>query len=151
QFEWHLASALTDRGERTLATHDDLIYALSATPDGARVAVGLRLGCVEVYDVNPGTRVFAVPEAAGGTAHSVALSRDGEHLFLGSGDGRIHQWEVSTGRYLGEVGRHESAVLKLAVTAGGTLASASIGGEGALWDVRARAKLGGFEDQRGGV
>jgi eukaryotic-like serine/threonine-protein kinase len=149
-FEWHLVSALTERGERIIRAHDDMIYGFAASIDGARVASGTRHGGLEVWDVAEGRQLMQTADSAGDPIHAVALSPDGRRVFSGLYSGEIQEWDVETGVQVRVLGKHDRAVLRLAYGPGDTLASASAGGEGALWDLgRGTRRL--LSEQPGGV
>lgn len=66
----------------------------------------------------------------------VAFSSDGSHLVSGSEDNSIRVWNTLTGEQIGEpLLAHTSAVLSVALSSDGLLASGSRDGTTRLWDL----------------
>ncbi len=124
---WHLAT----RRSRPLDTTAG-VFAIDWSADDRRIVTGDDDGRVVVWDSTSGKRIRSI-DGHRGTVHAVRCVPDG---FLSAGaDGVVKLWDAArfTGR---EVGRHEQAVLALAVTVDGQLAaSGTADGEVTVWSL----------------
>ena len=109
---------------------------LALTPDGRRLAaVGLddALYLWELDEDGRGPGTMRRIPSEGGAQLSVAISRDGEQLAIGAGDGRL-QLQAWSGRVLRVLRNHKGSVHALAFSPDGEqLASASADGTVRLW------------------
>lgn len=125
--------------------------ALAFSPDGRRVAIGLRNGDVVLVDTASGneTKRFLaigvrkmmsrIDFLEGHTDHATALgfSPDGRWLVTGANDARVRLWEAATGKKLEEFDGHEMEVTDVAVTGDGRrVFSSAWDGQSYLWDLR---------------
>ena len=130
---WTLAS-----GElRQITAHDNVIWKIAFTRDGASVATASWDGTVKLWDVATGAeqKRFTVP---GEQLHRVAISD--RVLAVGTGKGTVVLFDLASGHALGALaGAHSSAVLALAFDGAGE--RLSVGSEDhaiSLWDVASR-------------
>jgi WD40 repeat protein/DNA-binding SARP family transcriptional activator len=115
----------------------------SISPDGARVAVGLTSGALDVFDVRSRRRLAALHVDAGNPTFS-GFSRDGRYLLAGSKDGRIRIFSARDLRPLGPAfAAHDGSVSSVDASRDGrTLVSAGSDGQIRLWDIRSRQPIG---------
>lgn len=110
-------------------------YAFS--PDSKTVAARTRDQALQVWDVASGKEVRRLGvQSNQGALHyissraflsgyarsNLAFSADGKRLAAGTAGNRVRQWELGTGKELGQVAGHHGAVLTLALSADGKLA-----------------------------
>ncbi len=133
-WEWTLLSGIAEPSERTIAAHDDMVYAFSASRDGTRLATGARDGSLALWDAATGANIVhneGVPDTA---VFAVSFSPDGTRLVSGSEDGAVRVWDAATGGLIGELGRHGARVNTVSWGREGAIASASEDGVARLWD-----------------
>jgi len=112
---------------------------LAMSADG-RTLAGTYAGNLRVNDLPQHTRRFRIK-----TAHnspSLAISRDGETLFIGDYHGNIHLWDARQGQERSAVGGHSGIVKALAVSPDGRmLASGDKQGIIKLWELYSPTEL----------
>lgn len=105
------------------------------TNDGRKGQVG-RL--VRVWNITTHTPIADFPTDA-----SVAMSRDGRVLAIGSYDGMVRLWDVNTHRQIGDLLTGSEPVQSVAFSPdGGTLAIGGDRGTVRLWNVTTRTPIG---------
>jgi serine/threonine protein kinase/WD40 repeat protein len=120
--------------QKTISTGRDLVTAVPSS-DGHQLAIATTsragvYGSVSSWDV-----------AVGGSAESVAVSRDGMRLVVGSADGVVRVFEKGTGA-IADLHGHEDKVILLACDDGcDRITTASLDGTMRVWDV-SRFSLG---------
>jgi WD40 repeat protein len=89
-----------------LAAHDDWVYKLTYSPDGATLASASWDGTAKLWDAHTGELLWTV---SGHTdkVNSVAFSPDGRHLATASGDTTAKVWDVTTGVELLTLSGHD--------------------------------------------
>jgi WD40 repeat protein len=119
-----------------LGGHQDVVFALNFSPDGALIATGSDDGTARVWEVSTGREVLLL---TGHTApiRSVVFSPDGKWLATGSYDGTARLWDARTGKELRTFSGHEAAVITVAFSADETrLATASSDKTARVWDTQ---------------
>jgi WD40 repeat protein len=125
---------LGNLGQMSLGSH---LLAMSA--DG-RTLAGTYAGNLIVNDLPQHTRRFRIQ--TGHDTPSLAISRDGETLFIGDYHGKIHLWDARQGQELSAVGGHSGIVKALAVSPDGRmLASGDKQGIIKLWELDSQTEL----------
>ncbi|MEG4874339.1 WD40 repeat domain-containing protein [Microcoleus sp. CZ3-B4] len=116
---------------------------LAMSADG-RTLAGTYAGTLTVRDLPQHTRRFKTQ-----TRHnspSLAISPDGETLFIGDFHGNIHLWDARQGQELSVLGGHSGVVRAIAVSADGKmLASGDEQGIIKLWDLDSKTELCSLE------
>jgi eukaryotic-like serine/threonine-protein kinase len=110
---------------------DSEVLALAFSPDGRRIAAGLRSGAVDVWDIATGAgRTFA---GHLNWVTVVAWAPDGKRLASGSGDDTVRVWDLESGDVRVLAG-HRGFLRALAWSADGTrLASGADDDKLRLW------------------
>jgi len=78
-----------------LSAHDDWVYKVAYSPDGAMLASASWDGTAKVWNAHTGELVQTLSHTD--TVNSVAFSPDGRHLATASGDTTAKVWDVATG------------------------------------------------------
>jgi WD40 repeat protein len=111
------------------------VCAVALSPDNKTLAsVGYR-GDVCLWEVPAGKMLRSLPGNSAKGDAVLAFSPDGRILATAS-DGTLHGWELSTGKKLFQLGKHEGPVTCLTFAKGGkTLVSGSWDTTLLIWDV----------------
>lgn len=84
------------------------------------------------------------------SVYSLAFTPDGKTLAVGTGNKKIHLWDVATQQLIQTISGHQHAVCELAFSADGTiLASGDTGGKIHLWEFATRRPLKTYETSKG--
>ncbi|HEY7358124.1 MAG TPA: CHAT domain-containing protein [Ktedonobacterales bacterium] len=98
----------------TYSGHDNQVWHLGWSPDGARVASVQRLdNVVHVWDTDVGGRLLTY-EGHTDYVASVAWSPDSTKIASASWDGAVHLWEAGSGKLLLTYKGHQGHVLDVA-------------------------------------
>lgn len=120
-------------------TRQNIVFTLSFSPDGEKIAVGTRSGWLYIYD-SAGNRLQAL--AHNSSVHSVLFSADGTYLFSGGKDATIKVWALATGKVLHELLGHTGTIEDLSLSHDAHwLASASSDGNIGIWDLSSIADV----------
>jgi len=94
---WWPAGDAEPKPSRTVRAHDGWIRALAISPDGKMLASGGNDRVVRLWNLTDGT---PAGEYKGHTRdiYSLLWHPSGQHLLSGDLDGKIHQWEVPSGK-----------------------------------------------------
>jgi WD40 repeat protein len=128
--------------------HADPVRAVRFNPGGALLATtagsAVRLWDAHRYQL---VRAFPCPASA-----AVLFSPDGRRVLAGGGDGAIRVWDVRSGKEIGRMTGHQSAVLSLAFSPDGSrLASGSTDETVRIWDANSYEPLLVLTGQTGAV
>jgi WD40 repeat protein len=83
----------------TTTVMDGLANGLALASDGKSLAVYRKQGEIELWSVPGGKRLQSMKATGSTGQHTVAFSRDGKTVFLGTTSG-VCRWDVATGREL---------------------------------------------------
>ena len=114
-----------------ITAHNDWILSIDISPDGNYLATADRGGMLGVWQADTGRNVHTLSPKAG-ALHQVRFSGDGKLLAIAGDNGRVQAYRVEDGRQLWSKS-HGGAVLALAWSAAGTLASSGDNGLVKLW------------------
>lgn len=96
---------------------------------------------VQLWDLNKG-RVVRTFDGHENGVICFEFSRDGMHLFTGSGDKTIRMWEVSTGLEVKTFKGHRELIFELALSQNGKyLVSGSWDATARLWDIQSGEEI----------
>ena len=110
-------------------------------PKGHLVALGDRLGVVEVRDIEKGTSLLT--RDTGSAVLGVAFSPDGELLAFGGGDGAVTLWDIKLGRKRNTWQASQSPIYSLHFSPDGAqLVTAGWGKEANVWSVADGTRVG---------
>lgn len=94
--------------------HDNQVFHLGRSPDGARMASVQRFDSViHVWDTDVGARLLTY-EGHTDSVSSVAWSPDSTRIASASWDGTVHIWEAEGGKLLRAYGGHQGRVFAAA-------------------------------------
>ncbi|SCL26935.1 WD40 repeat [Micromonospora pallida] len=94
-----ISSSATLPAVRLLTGRNQLMYAVAYRPDGRVLAAAVD-STIRLWDVASGPRPVPLGEPLTGPAgpgYSIAFSPDGRTLAVGSGDHRVHRWDLGAG------------------------------------------------------
>ncbi|MHC4958378.1 MAG: protein kinase domain-containing protein [Planctomycetota bacterium] len=125
------------RALRTLRGHADKVTALAFTLDGARLASGgLEDGVLRLWNTGTGSALWEV-DTGRPLIYSLAFTRDGQRIFMGSRARVIRVFDTRGGEELIQMAGHDAYVYSLAMSPDGSvLASASGDNTARLWHTR---------------
>jgi WD40 repeat protein len=112
---------------------------LAMSADG-RTLAGTYTGTLKVYDLPQNTRRFRVE--TGYDSPSLAISPDGETVFIGDYDGNVHLWDAHQGQELSTLGGHSGIVKAIGVSPDGKmLASGDKQGGVKVWKLDSKTEF----------
>jgi WD40 repeat protein/predicted Ser/Thr protein kinase len=115
---------------RLPATEHEPVPVIAASPDGRFVGRHQ----AEIFDLPTAARLpFPVHRNVLAT---LAFSHDGKLLASGGYDDALKLWSLPDGQFLGDVGRHQSAVLKLAFSPDDSALASAQEGLVRIWNIK---------------
>ena len=153
-------ASVQDGGVSRLPRHRGKVRSIAYRLDGAQLASADDAGLILIWDADRRKVSLTIDtnvEAAGrNEIRSVSFSRDGRHLVSGGkggkdgNDGKVILWDTETGRYVRELGTHDSPVQSVAFSQDGNrVASGHEDGMVVIWDVglnREVSRMKGSDD-----
>ncbi len=125
----------------TLQGHQDRMWNLSVSPDGASLASCSEDRTIKVWDTASGALRHDL--RPGDVCHDVSFSPDGRLLAVGCADNKVHVWHVADGTVSAVLAGHDDRVDAIAWSPDGSLlATGGIDDFLFVWDVQARAPVG---------
>src|SRR5262249_31835936 len=122
--------------------HDGPVTCVGMAPDGSVGISGSLDKTVRVWDLRPDRNVgLHRLEGHTGPVFTVALSSDKRLALSGGGDRTLGVWDLQPGRPDGQPLMHESAVVALAVSRGGSVVAGCEDGTLWQWDLASRQKV----------
>ncbi|MFM7405102.1 MAG: P-loop NTPase fold protein [Cuspidothrix sp.] len=126
------------------AEFESEVYAVAISPQGRqRIAVGLKNGTVEIWDVLTRTK-WATCQGHTSSVISVAFNHDGTQMVSGSDDHSVRLWDVQTGKAIGQpFSGHNGSVNSVAFNHDGTqVVTGSDDNTVRLWNVQTGKAIG---------
>ena len=125
----------------TLQGHTDVVYRISFSPDGTRIASASSDDTIKLWDASTGEELRTF-KGHTDFVYSVRFSPDGTRIASGSWDDKIKLWDATTGEELRTLTGHTSGVLSVSFNPDGTrIASASWDKTIKLWDATTGEEL----------
>jgi WD40 repeat protein len=150
-WEWRFLFGMSERSERTIVAHEDMVFAFAASHDGTRIATGCRDGRLRVWDPETGARIADFERPLDAAIVSVAFSPDGNRIVSGANDGTVCVWDVQTSRLSCLIDQHRTTVQFVAWSRAGLIASADDDGVARLRDGDSGDLHRELDDQPGGI
>jgi WD40 repeat protein len=147
-------SGILDWDSWEAMTNDGMIFSISFSPCGHRIAAGYLNGTVRVWDVETGECVLGPLKGHEGYILSVCFSPNGRFIASGSWDETIRVWDSNTGEcILGPLWGHRYPVRSVSFSPNSELiASGSNDRTIRIWDTRTgECVLGPLEGHTGWV
>jgi RNA polymerase sigma factor (sigma-70 family) len=122
-------SAVTGKLLRSFPSHrfvedsHDRTYCHAFSPDGTLMAFGGQMNYIALYDMTTGTESTRLSDPhLAGPISTLAFSPDGRTLVSGDwAGGKIHFWELATGKHFRQFAGHQGRNLGLAFSPDGSL------------------------------
>ncbi|WP_175478792.1 TIR domain-containing protein [Rubrimonas cliftonensis] len=139
------------KSELLRLVHEDQVYSVAFSPDGARLATGSRDNTARLWDLATG-REIARFEGHGKSVASVAFSPDGARLATASHDKAARLWNLATGREIARLEGHRNFLNCVAFSPDGARLATGAGDRTArLWDLAAGREIVRLDGHGGDV
>jgi len=124
----------TDRIIRRIGKFDCGVLSVAFSPDGAKLASGLKSGFIYIWNFATGEEL-ALMKGHTSAVYSIDYSPDGTRIVTGGNDGMIILWDAETYEQVLVLSGHTSYVHSVCFSPDGTLiASGSGDGTVRMWD-----------------
>lgn len=116
--------------------HTNLVWSVTFSPDGKRVASGSADSTIRIWDAQTGDVIGFPFQGHTDSVYSIAFSRDGQKLASGSRDNTIRIWDIDSGQTItGPFKGHTDTVFSVAFSPDGKwIASGSGDNTVRIWD-----------------
>ncbi|KIK41433.1 hypothetical protein CY34DRAFT_13061 [Suillus luteus UH-Slu-Lm8-n1] len=123
---------------------NDVVWSVAMSPDGKRIACGLRDGTIQVWDIETGEALYAPLRGHTDYVRSVTFSPDGRRIASGSDDKTVRVWDAKTGEALGSpLQGHTSWILSVAISPDGKrIVSGSLDNTIRVWNMETYEAFG---------
>ncbi|MCB2210392.1 WD40 repeat domain-containing protein [bacterium] len=121
----------SDRVERTLVGHTDLISSCRFSPDGRWIISASKDGTLKIWDAISGREMRTLAGHEGGVTR-FAISRDSKILVSGSWDNTVKIWNPASGKCLRTLEGHENTISDVQITPEGRFIT-SAGQDSGVW------------------
>jgi WD40 repeat protein len=131
----HMLDLRTGKAVRRFQGEADPVKAVAFSPDGKRLAVGMSLGQVALWDVAQAKVERTIAAHYRQDVAALAYSPDGRQLLTGSFDGTLRLWNGANGAHLRTFRGRTQGVRSAAFSPDGrTVVSGSMGTTLEIWD-----------------
>lgn len=150
-WEWGYLQRLTERSDRNVAGHADMIMDLAASADRKRLATCAGDGSVRLWDSESLTQLANYQSESGARALSVAFGPGERSVITGDEEGVVRllqAGDLSGAAVLG----HFSAPVRVVISLPeGRIAAAAADGSAMVWTLAPAGQLAFPDDQPGGI
>jgi WD40 repeat protein len=132
--------------------HTYLVGALAFAPDGRSLISGASFTdrLIHRWDPRTGERL-ATWRGHTSAVYALAVTRDGRRAMSASHDGTCRLWDIATGREIGRVGEHSTAIRSADLAADDRTVATVAGDQSLLWEVGGTKPLRTFGHADGRV
>jgi WD40 repeat protein len=121
----------SERVERTLVGHTNLISSCGFSPDGRWIISASKDETLKIWDAGSGREIRTLVGHEGGVTR-FAISRDSKTLVSGSWDNTVKIWDLASGKCLRTLEGHENTISDVQISPDGKFI-ASAGQDSGVW------------------